>query len=195
MHALRILQPIHPLPHRPMRLIRPLLPLLLVALAAAQAPAQAPPPGFRDEFLRQFNNSMYKFIELAQAMPEDRFAWSPGEGVMPVARVYAHMARYNYYYPATSLSVPAPGGEDAESLEQTTTAKADVVEFLRRSREHVRQTVREMTDEQLSASTRLYDRDVPQWAVLLQLLAHMNEHLGQSIAYARTNGVVPPWSQ
>ncbi|HEX2208666.1 MAG TPA: DinB family protein [Longimicrobium sp.] len=178
-----------------MRRLRILLPLLFLALAAAPASAQSAPPGFRDEFLRQFNNSMQKFIELAAAMPEDRFGWSPGEGVMPVARVYAHVARYNYYYPATSLGVAAPGGEDAETLETTLTARADVVDFLRRSRDHVRTTVQGMTDEQLAAQTRLYGRDVPQWAVLLQLLAHMNEHLGQSIAYARMNGVVPPWSR
>ena len=177
-----------------MRPIRPLLPLLFVAFAAAPLDAQAP-PGFRDEFLGQFNASMNKFIQLAQAMPEDRFSWSPGEGVMTVARVYAHVARYNYLYPATSLSVPAPGGEDAEGVEQSVAAKAEVVDFLRRSREHVRQAVQGMTDEQLAAPTRLYDRDVPRWAVLLQLLAHMNEHLGQSIAYARMNGIVPPWSQ
>ena len=178
-----------------MHRLRVLLPLLFLVLAAVPAGAQQAPPGFRNEFLRQFNNSMYKFIELAEAMPADRFAWSPGEGVMPVARVYAHVARYNYYYPATSLGVPAPGGEDAEDVEQRITARADVVDFLRRSREHVRQTVQGMTDEQLNATTRMYDRDVPQWAVLLQLVAHMNEHLGQSIAYARMNGVVPPWSQ
>lgn len=178
-----------------MRLPRLLFAVLLLALAAAPARAQNPPPGFRDEFLRQFNNSMQKFIELAEAMPEDKYAWSPGEGVMPVARVYAHVARYNYYYPATSLGVPAPGGEDAERVEQTTVARADVVDLLRRSREHVRQAVRGMTDEQLAAPTQLYGREVPQWSVLLQLVAHMNEHLGQSIAYARMNGVVPPWSQ
>jgi uncharacterized damage-inducible protein DinB len=177
-----------------MRILRVLLlPLLLIA-AAAEASAQAPPPGFRDEFLRQFNNSMQKFVELAEAVPEERYGWSPAEGVMPVARVYAHVARYNYYYPATSLGVPAPDSLDAESAEQTA-AKADVVAMLRRSREHVRQVVGGMTDEQLAARTLLYERDVPQWAVLLQLLAHMNEHLGQSIAYARMNGVVPPWSQ
>ena len=177
-----------------MRTLRLRLPWLLLAYAAP-ARAQDPPPGFRDEFLRQFNASMSKFIALAEAMPEDRFAWSPGEGVMPVARVYAHVARYNYLYPATSLGVPAPGGVDADSLEVTTTSKGDVVAFLRQSREHVRQLAGGMTDAQLTQPTRLYDRDVPQWAVLLQLLAHMNEHLGQSIAYARMNGVVPPWSQ
>ena len=178
-----------------MRPLRLLLPLLFLTLTAAEAGAQAPPPVFRDEFLRQFEFSMQRFIALAEAMPEDRYGWSPGQGVMPVARVYAHVARYNYYYPATSLGVPAPAGEDAESVEQATTARADVVALLRRSREHVLQAVRGMTDEQLAAPTRLYGRDVPQWSVLLQLLAHMNEHLGQSIAYARMNGVVPPWSQ
>lgn len=171
-----------------------ILPLLLIFATAADARAQAAPPGFREEFLRQFNNSMQKFIELAQTMPEDRYAWSPGEGVMPVARVYAHVARYNYYYPATSLGIAAPDGLDADAAEQTA-SKAEVVDFLRRSRDHVRQAVNGMTDEQLAATTRLYGRDVAQWAVLLQLLAHMNEHLGQSIAYARMNGVVPPWSQ
>jgi len=177
-----------------MRLLRA-LPLVLLVTAAAPLRAQEAPPGFRDEFLGQFDVSMRKFIALAGAMPEDRFAWSPGEGVRPVARVYAHVARYNYYYPATALGAPAPGGEDADAMEERITSKADVVAFLTRSREHVRGVVRGMTDQQLATTTRLYGRDVPQWSVLLQLLAHMNEHLGQSIAYARMNGVVPPWSQ
>lgn len=179
---------------QPMRPIRLLLPLLFAALTAADARAQAAPPNFRDEFLRQFNNSMIKFIELAEAMPEDRYGWSPGEGVMPVARVYAHVARYNYYYPASAMGVAAPGGLDADSVEDRA-RKAEVVSLLRSSHEHVRQVVRGISDEQLAATTKLYGRDVPQWSVLLQLLAHMNEHLGQSIAYARMNGVVPPWSQ
>jgi uncharacterized damage-inducible protein DinB len=177
-----------------MRQVRILLPLLLLALTAAPATAQSTPPGFRDEFLGQFNASMSKFIALAEAMPEERYGWSPGQGVMPVARVYAHVARYNYYYPATSLGVPAPGGQDADATEATAT-KAGVVALLRSSSEHVNRAVRGMTDEQLATTTRLYGRDMAQWSVLLQLLAHMNEHLGQSIAYARMNGVVPPWSQ
>jgi hypothetical protein len=59
----------------------------------------------------------------------------------------------------------------------------------------VRKSVNDMPDAQFSARTRLYGRDVPQWAVLFQLISHMNEHLGQSIAYARMNSIVPPWSR
>ncbi len=51
-----------------------------------------------------------------------------------------------------------------------------------------------MSEADLTRQTPLYGRDVAGWAVLFQLLAHMNEHVGQSVAYARMNGIVPPWS-
>jgi uncharacterized damage-inducible protein DinB len=104
------------------------------------------------------------------------------------------VGHYNYYYPSSAMGVAAPRGLDADSVENRA-RKAEVLDLLRGSHEHVRQVVRGISDEQLAATTKLYGRDVPQWSVLLQLLAHMNEHLGQSIAYARMNGVVPPWSQ
>ena len=166
---------------------------LLLLLAAPAAAAQAAPAGFREEFLGQFDASMSKLIALAEAMPAERYAWSPGEEVMPVAQVYAHVARYNYLYPAGSLGVAAPEGIDPATMESIVD-KERIVELLRGSRDHVQRLVREMPDDAMDRTTKLYGREVGQWAVLLQLLAHMNEHVGQSIAYARMNGVVPPWS-
>jgi uncharacterized damage-inducible protein DinB len=154
---------------------------------------QSTPPGFRQEFLGQFNMSMRKFIALAEAMPAEKFAWSPGPGVMSVAKVYAHVAHYNYRYPSQNMAVALPAGVGLDTLESVA-AKAQVLSLLRQSGEFVRAAVNRMPDAQLAAQTRLYGRDVPQWSVLFQLLAHMNEHLGQSIAYARMNGIVPPWS-
>jgi len=168
--------------------------VLLLLTQASRAAAQQTPPGFRDEFLMQFDASSSKFIALAQAMPDSAYAWHPGEGVMTVAHVYAHVAHYNYLYPQTGLGIAPPAGLDLERIEATT-SKAEIVELLRKSREHVRTSVSRLSDADLARPTKLYDRDVPRWAVLFQLLAHMNEHLGQSIAYARSNGVVPPWSQ
>ena len=169
--------------------------LLALALNPAGASAQAAAPAnFRDEFLGQFNNSMEKLIALAKAIPEDRYNWSPGPGVMPVSQVYAHIARYNYLYPQANMGVKAPAGVDVENLEKTS-GKAQIVDLLERSAAHVRTSVSQMPEGQLSQPTRLYGRDVPQWAVLFQLLAHMNEHVGQSIAYARMNNIVPPWAQ
>lgn len=168
--------------------------LALTALGVSSGAAQGTPSGFREEFLGQFDGSMSKLVALAEAMPEAKYAWSPGEGVMPVAQVYAHIARYNYLYPSSNLGVPAPAGIDMDAMEKATN-KVEVVQMLRRSGDHVRQAVGGMSDADLQRPTRLYGRDVQQWAVLFQLLAHMNEHLGQSIAYARMNDVVPPWSR
>lgn len=69
------------------------------------------------------------------------------------------------------------------------------MEVLAASLVHVRSVVAGTSDAELEAPTRLYGREVAHWAVLFQLVAHMNEHLGQSIAYARMNGVVLPWSR
>ena len=162
--------------------------------AAPATAAQPAAPGFRDEFLGQFNYSMDRFIKLAEAMPAEKYAWSPGGGTMSVAKVYAHVAHYNYRYPATAMGIPAPAGVKLDTLEAVA-EKARVVELLKNSAAHVQKAVREMPEAQLGRRTQLYGRDVAQWAVLLQLVSHMNEHLGQSIAYARMNGVVPPWSQ
>lgn len=161
--------------------------------AAAGAPG-SPPVGFKAEFLGQLGAASQKLMSLAEAMPPASYAWRPSDGVASVAEAYMHIARYNYYYPANSLDAPAPSDVDYEQLEGVVNAKAEVVPALRRSLEHVRQVVERMTDEDLAAMTRLYGREVPRWSVLLQLITHMNQHLGQEIAYARMNGVVPPWS-
>ena len=163
------------------------------ALIPAVSEAQSSPTGTREELLAQFNSSASKFEELAAAMPAEKYGWSPGTGVMTVAHVYAHVARYNYAYLTRNMGVAAPRGISLDTLERMTD-KAQIVALLKASAEFVRQEVRKMPEAQMSQSTQLYGRTVPQWSVLLQLVAHMNEHLGQSIAYARMNGVVPPWS-
>jgi uncharacterized damage-inducible protein DinB len=91
------------------------------------------------------------------------------------------------------MAVALPAGVRLDTLEAVAT-KPQVLALLRQSAEYVRTAVTQTPESQLAAQTRLYGRDVQRWAVLFQLLAHMNEHLGQSIAYARMNGVVPPWS-
>lgn len=170
--------------------------LLLLLLMPASAAAQ-PAEGFGGEFLRDFDTAARKFVSLAEAMPEGTYEWRPMEGVASPAEVFVHVARYNYLYPESSLDVAAPEGIDTETMEETFPArgKAAIVEELHRSMAHVRDVVSAMDASELDAPTRLYGRDVAVRAVLLQLLTHMHEHLGQSIAYARMNGVVPPWSR
>jgi uncharacterized damage-inducible protein DinB len=158
------------------------------------APPQGAPPGFRGEFLHQFDDAMARAIALAEAVPAATYGRRPIPAVMPLAQAFAHMARFNYEYPARAMGIAPPAGVDRDTLERVA-EKARVVALLRRSAEHVRQTVRQMPDAQLAEPTTLYGRRVPQWAVLFHLIAHLDGHLGQAIAYARVSGVVPPWSQ
>ena len=170
--------------------------LVCVVLAATLAPpaaAQSAPPDFRQEFLGQFNASARKLVALAEAMPESAYPWRPGEGVASVVEVYMHIARYNYMYPDENLGIEPP--VEYAGFEQNVSSKDLAVEVLTASMAHVRRVVDQMSDADLEAPTMLYGREVAKWSVLLQLVAHMNEHLGQSIAYARMNGVVPPWSR
>lgn len=172
-----------------MRLV-PVLATLVPAILSAQEALPTP----RAEMLNHFNMSIRKVIALAEAMPADRYAWSPGQGVMPVGQVFAHIAHYNYRYPSTALGAKLPAGIGLDTLENLRD-KAAIVKLLRESAEYARSAMTNLPDAKVDGSTRLYGRSVPGWAVMLQLVAHMNEHLGQSIAYARSNGVVPPWSQ
>jgi uncharacterized damage-inducible protein DinB len=148
----------------------------------------------RDRLAGHFNVAMSKFIALAEAMPEETYTWSPGEGVMEVGQVFMHVARYNYFYPSGSMGMALPAGVDMDSMEAVRD-KEQVVAALTDSRDWVREGLGAMGAVDLEEETELYGRKVKTWGVLTQLVSHMSEHLGQSIAYARMNGVAPPWSR
>ncbi len=170
---------------------------LLTLLGSLGAPAlagQSSARDFGDEILGHFQSSTMKVGALAEGMPENLYGWRPGDGVMTVAHVYAHITHYNFMYLRDNMGIAAPPGVDVDNIESIED-KARILELFQQSVEHVRGAVGHMSDHELAASTRLYGRDVPKWAVMMQLVAHMNEHLGQSIAYARMNGIVPPWSR
>ncbi len=178
---------------------------LLLASACGQASSedQARPAAQESEgmaelragFLDQFDETVSKLEQLAEAMPPERYAWAPMEGVASVARAHMHIARYNYMIPDQSLGVAPPQGIDYEALEESVTDKAEVARVMRASAAHARAVIAGLSDEELASSKVLFGQEKPAWAVVLQMLSHMNEHLGQQIAYARMNQVVPPWSR
>ncbi len=167
--------------------------LTVAAVFTIPAQAQDAPADYRDEFLNHFQGSSAKVTQLSATIPADLYAWSPGEGVMSIARVYMHIARYNYMYLDEQLGISAPYGVDWQNFESITD-KDQVVKLLAESIAHVKTAAMQMSEQDLTTQTQLYGRDVAGWAVLFQLITHMNEHVGQSIAYARMNGIVPPWS-
>lgn len=148
---------------------------------------------FKQQFQRHFDYSS-RVLSLAKAMPADTYDWKPADDVFSVAKVFAHIARYNFYYLESSLGIPAPQGVDVQNMEALT-AKEDVVAALESSIAHVKSSISQMPTSKLSEQTQLYGQTVNGQAVLMQLITHYSEHVGQAIAYARMNDIVPPWNR
>lgn len=155
--------------------------------------AQSSNNNFKKQFNQHFDYAS-RVLSLAEAMPADKYSWRPEDEVFSVERVYTHIARYNFFYLENSLGIPAPDDVDVENIESIT-GKEQVVDILERSIDHVQEAVENMPDSKLQEQTEMYGRTVNGQAVLMQLITHKSEHVGQSIAYARMNGIVPPWSE
>ena len=106
--------------------------LLISATTACAQNAQDTPAGFRDEFLHQFDNSMTRVIALAEAVPAETYARRAVPAVQPLGQIFAHIAQYNYEYPARAMGIAPPAGIDRDTLERVA-EKAKVVALLRSS--------------------------------------------------------------
>ena len=158
---------------------------------ASESPSPPEATGFRAEFLRQLDGVEKKLLDLAQAMPEEKYSWRPGKGVRSVSEVYMHVAGGNFFLTRT-IGIEPPAGLDG-GMEKITD-KAKVLELLKQSFEHVRQAALKTADAEMDKPVKLFGRQTTVRDVFLMLALHQHEHLGQAIAYARINGIVPPWS-
>lgn len=137
---------------------------------------------------------------LAEATPAEKYSWAPTDEVRTISEVYMHVVGTNLLLPP-ALGAAMPAGiemtgspfEMMAQWEQTVTDKADVLAKLDSSMEYVTQALASIHD--LDTEVTLFGPPAQKRAYFLILLAHAHEHLGQSIAYARSVGVVPPWSQ
>lgn len=150
--------------------------------------------GYRSEVLALVMIQENEFIRLAEAFPAEKYTWRPAPGVKSVAEVFLHVsaANYNMY---KLVGAPVPSGLDVAGMEQSTTDKAKVIATLKASYAHARQAITDMPDANLEKTMDWLGGKITQRGVLLYIVPHIAEHLGQAIAYARINGVVPPWSE
>jgi uncharacterized damage-inducible protein DinB len=111
-----------------------------------------------------------------------------------VGEVYAHVAGANYFLP-TLWGTKMPAGVDPRGFDKDAADKAKTIDTLKKSFEHVHQVVESTTDADLTKSIKLFDHEGTVLEGLMIIVSHGHEHLGQSIAYARSVGIVPPWSQ
>jgi uncharacterized damage-inducible protein DinB len=160
----------------------------------AAAPAAKAPGSGKTEILWQIRDAEKKLVQLAEATPAEKFAWRPSEGVRTAGEVFMHVAGANYFFP-TFWGGKIPDGLDPRGFEKQGNDKAKVVETLKASFAHVTQSIEALPDADLDKQIKLFGNDSTVRMAVLIVATHGHEHLGQSIAYARSNGIVPPWSQ
>ncbi len=151
--------------------------------------------GVRDSILFQIGQAQDKLLALAEAMPADKYAWKPGAGVRTMGEVFNHVAAANYFLP-TFWGAKVPAGVDPRTLEKEMSGdKAKTVAALKSSFESLRREIQAVPEGDLGRKIKLFGQDATVRDDMMVLASHAHEHLGQAIAYARSNNVTPPWSQ
>ena len=135
-----------------------------------------------------------KYATLAQSIPADKFTWRPEPGTRSLSELFLHVAGANYGIPTMMTgTAPAPGYK-MDGFETSTTDKAKVIEQLNQSFTYAIASVQGMSNADFAKPEKKLGPDANDGDVIYILVTHNHEHLGQSIAYARMNGITPPWT-
>ena len=150
--------------------------------------------GYRSEVMAEVMVQEDKFMRLAEAIPADKYNWRPSADVRSFAEVFLHVsaANYNLY---KLVGTPPPTGFNANGFDKSTTDKAKVIATLKDSFAHAKKAIIAMPDADLEKSLDWFGGKNTQRGILLFIVRHAAEHLGQSIAYARFIGITPPWTE
>ena len=142
----------------------------------------------------ELNDAEKQVVSLAEAIPQEKYNWRPAEGVRSVAEAFMHIAQGNYLLPSMA-GVKPPAGINVMTYDKSATNKADVVAALHASYDHARKFAKGVKDADFAKEVDFFGEKKNVRDVLFAMVEHSREHLGQTVAYARMNGVVPPWSK
>ncbi len=165
----------------------------LFLLLAPRSFAQDPLDGVWQGYDGELRHVSQQLIALAEATPEKNFAWRPAQGVRSTSEVYMHIVIANFGLLSEIGVKPPPDFKQVSETNVTT--KADVISWLKRSLEAVKQAHLSENPGDLGRKIKLHDRESTVDDMYLRIIIHNNEHMGQLVAYARMTGVVPPWSK
>lgn len=164
------------------------IPLLAFSQEAQESTVQ-------QEFVGVMSYNSGQITSLAEAIPADKYDWRPSEGVRSVGEAILHTASANYFF-GTMLGASIPEGIDPMSMEKSITGKEDIIAALKESYAFIMDVGKNFSSENFQDEVSFPTGDkFNKRTTMMIIIAHAWEHTGQLIAYARTNDVVPPWSQ
>ena len=166
---------------------------IFLCLSASTLLAQHPPEGIWEGYDGEWKHVSSQLVALAEATPAEKFVWRPAPGVRSTSEVYMHIALANLYL--LSVTGPQIPPDLKQEMEKTVTSKPQVIDWLKRSLDALKQAHVAETPKDLQRKVHIADRDATVDGMYLRIIVHANEHMGQLIAYARMTGIVPPWAE
>lgn len=174
------------------------------AAQTAQAAARPAPAatGLAADLLTDLGQLESKMMALAKAIPADKYDWRPSAGARSVIEVFRHVAADNYFLPAVvghpadaSTGIKGDDFNTAVAFERRPLDRAQTLAQLERSFAHLKQALGATTPARLGERVSMFGQSFTVQQTWILTATHLHEHLGQLIAYARSNDVAPPWSQ
>jgi hypothetical protein len=172
----------------------------LFVLVAAVAEAQ--PRGVMADLIKDVTEVEGKIVQLANAMPEATWDWRPGAGVRSTGEVFTHVAADNYFFPAAfGTATPAGVGISGTDYKTVTAwegrkrSRAEIIAEVQKSFAFMKAAMAKTNPATVEAPMKMFGQQTTAQATWISAATHLHEHLGQLIAYARSNKVVPPWSK
>ena len=175
------------------------VPVATASLAAQDVIDLKSATEIRDRFLADLDTVHVKVMALADAIPESKYGWQPAPGTRTVANALMHVATEWYVYVPMTVGAkpPADFGAPRESIAklEKLTAKAEIIDHLTKGWDHARRQLLSADLTTLLTRRQMFGESVslPQFAFVMA--GDLHEHLGQLVTYARSVGVVPPWSR
>jgi hypothetical protein len=174
----------------------------LAATAALSAPARAQDAISKDaaaavkaSFIADLDGLKAKFVGLAEAFPQDKYTWRPMEGVRSVSEVLLLAAQEGYAFVPTSFGGKAGASREDMAAMRTMTDKAKIIEHLNKAFAHAKMELEAADPSTLTGKRQVMGQSRNAIETAMAIAGDLHEHLGQMIAYARTNHIVPPWSK
>jgi uncharacterized damage-inducible protein DinB len=150
----------------------------------------------QDNPLSTFNKFGYGklqdiLLHTAEKMPEENYGFKPTDTVRSFGQIIGHLSDAQYMFCSVALGEKNP----AKKIEQTKTAKADLIAALKDAFAYCDKAYNGMTDASATEMTKLMGMDMPRLGALMVNNMHSMEHYGNLVTYMRLKNIVPPTSE
>ena len=157
--------------------------------------------GLMGDLMKDVSDVQGKIVGLAKALPDGAYDWRPMPGVRSSGEVFLHVAADNYFMPAAlGIAAPAETGvtsnyQTAAAFEKKTMTRDQAIAEMQKSFDFLKKSMSGVSEAKVGETIEAFGRKMTARSLWISTATHLHEHLGQLIAYARSNNITPPWSK